>query len=230
MTACLCIHGFTGSPMEVEPLAEYIQKHTNWECAIPTLPGHGSELSLKGIMYNEWIQHAEEALKDLLKRHEIVYVVGFSMGGLIASYLATKFPIKKLILLSAAAYYVNFAQLHQDIRIICADFFKGRIRENEQYNRYMNKIKSTPLAATIQFRKLIQYVKPLLANIHVPTLIAQGEKDGIVPLKSASYIYNTIRAENKKMICVEESKHLICHCEKRETLFQEIITFLEEPS
>ncbi|WP_312099111.1 alpha/beta fold hydrolase [Niallia sp.] len=230
MTACLYIHGFTGSPMEVEPLAKYIQNHTNWECVIPTLPGHGNELRLKGIMYNEWLQHAEEALKDLLKRHDTVFVVGFSMGGLIASYLATKYPIKKLILLSAAAYYVNFAQLQKDIRIIFADFFRGRIRENEQYTRYMNKIKSTPLAATIQFRKLVQYVKPLLSNIHVPTLIAQGDKDGIVPLKSASYLYNTIRAENKKMIYVEESKHLICHCERRETLFQEIITFLEESS
>lgn len=230
MTACLCIHGFTGSPMEVEPLAEYIQHHTNWECVIPTLPGHGNELRLEGIMYNEWLQHAEESLKDLLKRHETVYVVGFSMGGLIASYLATKYPVKKLILLSAAAYYINFAQLQKDIRIICADFFQGRIRENEQFTRYMNKIKSTPLAATIQFRKLVQYVKPLLPNIHVPTLIAQGEKDGIVPLKSASYLYHTIRAENKKIIYVEESKHLICHCDRRETLFQEIITFLKETS
>jgi carboxylesterase len=230
MTACLCIHGFTGSPMEVEPLAEYIQHHTNWECVIPTLPGHGSELRLEGIMYNEWLRHAEESLKDLLKRHEIVYVVGFSMGGLIASYLATKYPIKKLILLSAAAYYINFAQLQKDIRIICADFFRGQIKENELFTRYMNKIKSTPLAATIQFRKLVQYVKPLLSNIYVPTLIAQGEKDGIVPLKSASYIYNTIRADNKKIIYVEESKHLICHCERRETLFQEIITFLKETS
>ncbi|HEO8420240.1 alpha/beta hydrolase [Niallia sp. FSL W8-0635] len=230
MTACLCIHGFTGSPMEVEPLAEYIQDHTNWECVIPTLPGHGKELRLEGIMFNEWLQHAEESLKDLLKRHEIVYVIGFSMGGLIASYLATKYPVKKLILLSAAAYYINFVQLQKDIRIICADFFRGRMKENEQFTRYMNKIKSTPLAATIQFRKLVQYVKPLLSNIHVPTLIAQGEKDGIVPLKSASYIYNTIRAENKKIIYVEESKHLICHCERRETLFQEIITFLKETS
>ncbi|AYV69129.1 carboxylesterase [Niallia circulans] len=230
MTACLCIHGFTGSPMEVEPLAEYIQNYTNWECMVPTLPGHGDQLSLKGIIYNEWIQYAEEALKDLLKRHDTVYVVGFSMGGLIASYLAAKYPIKKLILLSAAAYYVNLVQLQKDIRIICADFFRGRIKDNEQFIRYMNKIKSTPLAAAIQFRKLVQCVKPLLANIQVPTLIAQGEKDGIVPLKSAAYLYNTIRAENKKILYVEESKHLICHCEKRESLFQEIITFLKAPS
>ena len=230
MTACMFIHGFTGSPMEVEPLATYIQQHSNWECIIPTLPGHGNELRLKGIMYNEWLLHAEDTLRDLLKRHDTVYVVGFSMGGLIASYLATKYPIKKLILLSATAYYVNFVQLQKDIRIICADFFRGRMRENELFTRYINKIKSTPLAATIQFRKLVQYVRPLLSNIHVPTLIAQGEKDGIVPLKSANYLYNTIRAENKKIIYVEDSKHLICHCERKELLFQEIITFLKEPS
>ena len=230
MTACLCIHGFTGAPMEVQPIAEYIQQHTDWECVIPTLPGHGETLQLRGISYYEWLAHAEEELQELLKRHEIVYVIGFSMGGLIAGYLTTRYPVKKLILLSAAAYYVNPLQLSKDVKSMLLDFLRGKIGGNELYIRYMNKIKSTPVAATIQFRKLVQYIRPILPQVKIPTFIAQGDRDGIVPLKSASYLYNTIRAEQKRMIYVKDSNHLICHCESRQTLFEEILAFLKDSS
>lgn len=227
MTACLCLHGFTGSPMEVKPLAEFIEQHTDWECVVPTLPGHGEILELKGINFNEWIAHAEKELKILLSKHETVYVVGFSMGGLIASYLAVHYPIKKLILLSAAAYYVNPVQLKKDIIAMIHDLWRGKIADNELFIRYMNKIKTTPLTATLQFRKLVQHTKPQLSRIKIPTFIAQGEADGIVPVKSAHYLYRTISAENKKIIYIKESKHLICHCDERDTLFSEIISFLK---
>lgn len=225
---CLCIHGFTGDPSEVEPLVKHLNEHTEWHIAVPTLPGHGESLQLKGVQYYQWIEHAEQELKELLRKCDTVYVVGFSMGGLIASYLAVHYPIKKLILLSAAAYYVNPKQLAQDIVVMFKDGFKGKLSENELFIRYKRKIKETPIAATLQFRKLVASVKPLLSSVNIPTLIAQGESDGIVPPKSAQYLYDTIGTNRKKLVYVKESKHLICHCNERDKLFYEIVDFLDE--
>ena len=59
MIGCLCIHGFTGAPYEVEPLAQYLKQKTDWNVQSVTLPGHGDELQLKGILYQEWIATAE---------------------------------------------------------------------------------------------------------------------------------------------------------------------------
>ncbi|HWJ77479.1 MAG TPA: alpha/beta fold hydrolase [Niallia sp.] len=227
MTACLCIHGFTGSPNEVMPLVKFIEQNTDWEVSIPTLPGHGENLQLKGISYHEWLVYAEKELEKLLNTHEKVYVIGFSMGGLIASYLTTQYPVDKLILLSAAAYYINPRQLGKDITKIVLDLVKGKQSENELYIRYTNKIKNTPLAAAIQFRKLVRYVRPKLPEVQIPTFIAQGDSDGIVPLKSAAYLYNTIRAEQKRIIYVKDSKHLICHSDSSQHLFEEILAFLK---
>jgi esterase/lipase len=227
MIGCLCIHGFTGAPFEIEPLVHYLKQETNWKFAVPTLPGHGEKLNLKGVQYKDWIRHAEQALEKLMETCDTIYVIGFSMGGLIASYLAVHYPIQKLVLLSAAAYYVNPTRLVYDIKEMVKDTFKGNIRENELFLRYKRKITQTPISATLQFRTLVSRVRPLLDGISIPTLIAQGECDGIVPPKSAQYLYNKIGAEQKKLIYYENSQHLICHSEECEELFQEVLEFLQ---
>ncbi|MFE8703018.1 alpha/beta hydrolase [Cytobacillus sp. FJAT-54145] len=230
MIGCLCIHGFTGAPSEVEPLVEHLKSHTNWRLVVPTLPGHGEILSLKGIRYNQWIEHAEKELEKLLDECEKVYVIGFSMGGLIASHLAVHYPIDKLVLLSAAAYYVNPKQLVLDVKDMVRDSFKGKLFDNELYIRYKRKIKETPVTATLQFRKLVAQVRPVLSKVSVPTFIAQGEIDGVVPPKSAQYLYERISTPEKKLLYFKNSKHLICHCDEREKLFTEILAFLNGKS
>ncbi|MDP4086416.1 MAG: alpha/beta fold hydrolase [Bacillota bacterium] len=228
MIGCLCIHGFTGAPYEVEPLVEYLKERTNWVFYVPTLPGHGESSYLNGIQYNQWITCAEKELKALFEKCEKVYVIGFSMGGMIASYLATMYPVNKLILLSAAAYYVNPKQLGIDIRNMVKDSLRGNLRKNELFRRYQRKIKETPFTATIQFRKLVSFIRPILTQVKVPTLIAQGECDGIVPPSSAEYLYRTISTEQKKLIYMKNSKHHICYCEEREALFSQVFDFLTD--
>ncbi|ULT57275.1 alpha/beta fold hydrolase [Neobacillus drentensis] len=228
MIGCLLIHGFTGAPYEVEPLAEFLKERTDWKISVPTLPGHGVPGSLKGVHYQEWIDHAEAELTKLINTCDKVHVVGFSMGGMIASYLAAQYPVDKLILLSAAAYYVNPKQLAVDIKEIIKDSLRGKLQENELFLRYKRKITETPFAATLQFRRLVSFIKPLLHQVNVPTFIAQGECDGIVPPKSAEYLFHTISAKQKKLALFKHSKHLICHCEERDTLFSQVLDFLME--
>jgi carboxylesterase len=228
MIGCLCIHGFTGSPYEVAPLVSFLEKRTDWLVRAPTLPGHGDTLKLKGVSYREWLQHAEDELKWLFGKCETVYIVGFSMGGLIASYLATKYPASKLVLLSAAAYYINLKQLAEDMKEMVLDGFKGNLASNELFLRYKKKITATPVGATIQFRKLVSEIRPLLSEVKIPTFIAQGEADGIVPMKSAQFLYEYIGANTKEILYIPNAKHHICHCEENELLFERVLSFLQK--
>ncbi|MGG1398014.1 alpha/beta fold hydrolase [Bacillus salipaludis] len=228
MIGCLCIHGFTGAPYEVEPLVEYLSERTNWIFSVPTLPGHGETLSLKGVQYQQWIECAEAELKKLLQTCEEVYVIGFSMGGLIAAYLAANYPVNKLILLSAAAFYINPKQMAVELKTMLMDSLRGNLTENELFQRYLRKIKATPVAATLQFRQLVSFIKPLLHQVEVPTLIAQGECDGMVPPKSAEFLYRTINSKKKRITYIKDSKHHICHCEENTALFSQVYDFLTE--
>jgi esterase/lipase len=148
------------------------------------------------------------------------------MGGLIASFLASKYRVDKLVLLSAAAYYLNPKQLARDIKSMITDSFSGNLTNNELFQRYKRKIKETPFAATLQFRRLVSFIRPFLPQVEVPTLIAQGECDGVVPPKSAEYLYRTIRAKQKRLTFIKDSNHHICHCEEKEALFSQVLDFL----
>lgn len=83
----LMLHGFSGGPYEIEPLAKYIENNTNWIIEKPTFMGHGNSLSLKGYKAEHWLMDAEIAYRQLAKKVDEIYIVGFSMGGMIALYL-----------------------------------------------------------------------------------------------------------------------------------------------
>lgn len=228
MIGCLFIHGFTGAPYEVDPLANDIREKTGWIVRVPTLPGHGETLSLKGHTYDEWVSHAEQELLALMEEVDEVYVIGFSMGGIIASYLAVNYQVKKLVLLSAAAYYVNPKQLLLDFKDMLKDFWSGKLSQNELYNRYRRKLFETPLRATLEFQKLVKKVRPILKELTLPVLIIQGERDGIVPVKSAYYLYEVIPSKEKKLKLLPTSKHHVCYGEDYEVLRESVERFLYE--
>src|SRR5699024_12543210 len=77
-------------------LGDYLAAKTNWEIVIPALDGHGEELDLEEASYETWLDETEQALIDLKANCDKLYVVGFSMGGMIAAYLAANYDVDKL--------------------------------------------------------------------------------------------------------------------------------------
>ncbi|WP_404451194.1 alpha/beta fold hydrolase [Virgibacillus necropolis] len=226
MIACMLIHGYTGGPYEIEPLSNFLKEETSWHIEVPTLPGHGRKLALKNVSHKKWINAAENSLKQLLTKYDEVYLIGFSMGGMIASYLAAKYKVDKLVLLASARKYLSFKQLVLDIRQVCFDGLKGNIKKNKLYIQYKKKLGGVPFKANLEFLKLVKFTKPYLKEIDSNVLIAQGQKDGMVPYKTAYYLDKEINSEEKEVVFFERSRHLICLGEDKDTLNQMIYNFL----
>ena len=56
------------------------------------------------VDYKIWIERAEQQVREAQKKyHNNIVLFGYSMGGVIATYLATVFPVKKLILSAPAS-------------------------------------------------------------------------------------------------------------------------------
>lgn len=227
-TGVLCIHGFSGAPYEIKPFAQFIRQQTDWLVEVPTLPGHGEQLHLQGYTHKHWLMAAELAYQRLAKKVDQVIVVGFSMGGVIAMYLARRYKVSKLVLLSAALQYVSAAQLGRDITDMVMLFRHGRLRENELFLRYANKIRNVPIQSTREFVTLVELVKPFYHTIHVPTYIVQGECDGIVPKTTAKLLYETIEASEKYLYLSKNGKHHICYSDDCDVWFHEVLAFLQK--
>lgn len=218
MIGCVFIHGFTGSPYELEPLANHFA-HYDWRIYTPTLAGHGGDTrELAKANWQDWIHSAKEAVEQACQECSQVYLVGFSMGGLISAHLSVQYPVNRLVLLSASVYYPNPRQMAQDITQV----LRGGMASpgaKKAWTRYSGKIRSTPPRAVWQFRRLIYKLRPDISRVESPTLIIQGGADDLVHPKSPLYVYNHIASKEKQLHILPRSRHVICHdCEQAELI------------
>lgn len=227
-TGVLCIHGFTGGPYELQPFVDYLEVHTEWKVVVPILPGHGEILSLKNLSAEDWMMAAEQTLRQLQKEVDRVFVVGFSMGGIIAIYLALRYKIEKIVLLSAAAKYIHPTQLIQDIREIAKEALTGKLEDKSLLQLYSAKLKDTPIHAALEFVRLVKMVEPYYSQINTPVCLVQGKKDGIVPFTTAPFLFNHISSKKKELIYSEMGKHHICYSEDCNDWFEKTLSFLNE--
>ena len=226
MIGCLIIHGFTGGPYEVEPLRSYLKERTDWQIHVPVLQGHGEELDLEEASHEIWLEEARLALEKLQAECDTIYVIGFSMGGMIAAYLAATQKIDKLVLLATARRYVSVKYLSYYIAEMIGDGFKGKLNENELFMHVKNKFGEVPIKANIEFMRLVNQTKQYLKDITVPVFIAHGQKDEVVPTKAAYYLDEEIGSEHKEIVFFEQSDHLICLGSDSDVLNKMVYEFL----
>ncbi|MDF2535907.1 MAG: carboxylesterase precursor [Bacillales bacterium] len=226
MKGCLLIHGFTGGSFEVLPLAQFLENNTDWKISIPTLPGHEEDGHFEGIDFLHWVEAAEKELNYLLETCDEVFLIGFSMGGMIASHLSTIYPVKKLVLLSTAYHYISPHKFMRELLELIFAYMKNEHHNLLMYHRFQNKLKSVPLTALRQFQKLVCNFRPDIKKISIPTFIAHGLNDSIVPPKSSKQIFQQIGSIEKYIMWIDNSNHLICLCDDNEILFEKIIDFL----
>jgi esterase/lipase len=98
--AALVVHGFPGTPQEVRPLAEALQRQ-GWRVQALLLPGFGPELAtLERRTWQDWLRAVEQALVSLQREHHPVLLAGFSMGGALSAQAAARLRPDALVLLA----------------------------------------------------------------------------------------------------------------------------------
>ena len=203
-TGCLLIHGFTGGPYEILPLANHLFG-LGFEVEIPTLPGHGQHpIKLEEVIYQDWIRASEEAYLRLAKRCKRVVLIGFSMGGLLCIHLASRYDVKGLVTMSTPVYLYDFKKM-------IANF----IQEHKRGKRglpfaYIKRAIQTPFSAFKEFLYLVRITKKILGDVKQPVLILQGLRDDTVRVESARYLYDHFNSSKKRIFYLEDSRHLIC--------------------
>jgi carboxylesterase len=86
----LCLHGFTGNPSALRPVAEAFAA-AGFGVELPRLPGHGTSVEdLLTTTWADWTAEVEAAYQRLAARSERVVVAGLSMGGTLALWLAAR--------------------------------------------------------------------------------------------------------------------------------------------
>ncbi len=231
-SACYIIHGFTGSPYEMQELGKYLASQGITAVA-DILPGHGtSPDDCNSKVYQDWIDSVREGYDRLSAEKEEVFVIGFSMGGALTLNLAIERDIPGIVL------YAPIIK-HKKWTVYLTPFvapFKEYEEKKQFYKNEKNKPKIFygysvyPMKAVAEVVKLTWRVRMKLGQVTSPTLIMHSKADIAVPYENGQYVYDWINSEDKQLISYEHSAHaLMADCDKI-NVWEETAKFLKSHS
>jgi carboxylesterase len=231
--ACLLLHGFTGSPAEMEGLAAFLfQQHCT--VAVPTLPGHATQPEdLRRISYQRWLEASENALRDLQQNYSNIFVIGQSMGGTLALHLAAHFHFAGVVTL-AAALRLPWAQ--EIASYILAPFVPTRYKPNGSDvndcngKAQLNNYNCYPMAAVRQLMRLLRKVRAELPAVTTPLLAIHSPADHVVPFDNLGLLMREVNSARREQMIVENSYHVLTVDYDREVIFEKIWAFIQQQS
>ncbi|WP_052293517.1 alpha/beta hydrolase [Deferribacteres bacterium DY0037] len=229
----LIVHGFTGSPLEMQPLADYLQK-AGFSTYQVRVAGHGSEpANLNLTTYEDWYESARYGYFILRRNCKKVYILGESMGGLVALSVAAYNDTDGTILLSPCIKMKNSAVnlspfLRHFVKIIPkveAGDWKKELR-HIYYDKW-------PVEGIYQLLMYTKYISTHMEKMDFPMLGFQFMNDAVVSGKATKEFFENAPAEDKKLIIFpnKKMKNHILVSEKnvyREEMFTTIAEWLNE--
>ncbi|MBI3997994.1 MAG: alpha/beta fold hydrolase [Armatimonadetes bacterium] len=228
---CLLLHGFTGSPLEMVPMAEALARD-GLTVHVARLAGHGtSPEDLARTSWVDWVNSAREAYRALLRRCRVASVGGLSMGGAIALHLAaTEAPAAAIAMATPVRLRPLVHRLARAARPVLpyAPVLMRMGPRSPEVIRYRASYPRIPLGALGDLSQLLDHTRELLPQIRVPVLVAQGRWDWAVPSDSADVITSSVASSVRRLVWLPGSGHLVTLDRDRAMLFDEVRRFLRE--
>lgn len=228
--ACLLIHGLTSSPWEVRPVGlalrdAGIHAESLW------LPGHGTTVEdLKEVTWREWVAAVVARYDAMAVRHERIAVMGTSLGGTLALWLATLRPVVTVVSMGGAVWLnaaARWARLASFLRPIQPKRTQGSSIFEPEARRIHPSYPAMSLRAVGEMYTLGQRLKANLHQITAPALILHARQDSVIEPDNATYIYDHIASVDKKLVWYKNSDHIITEDYDREAVMRDVIEWIE---
>jgi carboxylesterase len=207
----LVIHGFTGCPQSMRPLAEAFAA-AGFTVELPRLPGHGTTPEdMAKYQWRDWTAAVDAAYRNLASRTDKIVVAGLSMGGTLTLWTAERHPE------TAAIVVINGACEDQDINGLAeaADqalasgqsFLQGVAGDVADPNSKELGYDRVPVATVRPLMEGVAEVKAKLGEIKCPVLILHSPQDHVVGPGSVKAMREGIKAPIE-YVALEKSFHV----------------------
>lgn len=256
-TACLLIHGFSGSPPEMRELGDVLAAH-EMRVYGALLAGHGGDSDeLVHVGRRQWIASAEDGLRQL-ERYPSVFVAGLSMGGVLSLLLAERLPqrIKGVITMSTPTRFTggwqvkalpiarHFIQWFYPLKMM--NFNNPRVQEEVLRQarlhspdatidftdaEIVNAIKESvrlPVPALDELVRMTNMERRGLSKVCCPLLIIQSKRDQTVNPACAEELYRlATHASPRELHWLDQSDHVVTTGPERDKVFQLCLSFIQ---
>jgi carboxylesterase len=179
----LVLHGFTGSPQSIRPLAEAFAE-AGFTVELPLLPGHGTSIDdMMQTGWSDWSAAAESAYQDLAGRCRSVSVAGLSMGGTLTIWLATRHPeIKGLVVVNPAVQPMeaDLLEIIAGMKAEGATTMPGIASDIADPDQVELAYPEMPLDSLLSLNGAWSELDGRIEQIRIPTLIFTSPQDHVV--------------------------------------------------
>jgi carboxylesterase len=206
----LVLHGFTGCPQSMRPLAEAFAA-AGLSVELPRLPGHGTDVAdMITTTCADWSAAAEHAYDDLASRCDRVVVAGLSMGATLTAWLATRHPeIAGIVVINGA-----FGPIDASVRagLIEAsnaglDRIPGPGGDIADPERHEVAYDEAPVRAMLSLLDALDELELSLPRIEMPALVITSRQDHVVPPASSGHFAQRVGGPVEQ-VWLERSFHV----------------------
>ena len=206
----LVLHGFTGNPQSMRPLAEACAAAGS-TVSLPRLPGHGTRVEdMVPTGWADWSAAAERAYDELAARCEAVCVAGLSMGGTLTLWLASRHPeVRGIVLVNpladgeAPGWTAKVAQLRELDEPLVPGIGSDIALEGSLESAYP----MTPVEPLLSLDAAVADLRPALSIISCPVLLMTSPQDHVVEPVSSDLVAATVRGPVER-VTLERSFHV----------------------
>ena len=249
--AVMTIHGFLTVKEDFGRLYDHLDCYD--EVLAVEIPGHNGEVNFKKFTVEATRQTVLSAYDSLREQHDEVDVVGFSMGGALATWLCAERDVHRAVMLAPANRYINGALPFQAIK-----FYSGVKRQARKNTKGSAKEKRQAVKAAMKpyrenikislkiakertfrytnphtfsvFRRLVKMSNKSVQNhspIQTPSLVLWGKLDELVPYKSIKFVQKHF--PNAKCNVYPNVGHAMLYTNLDGVFIGDIMEFLRRP-
>jgi carboxylesterase len=232
-TGCLLVHGFTGTPKEMRWLGEYLAERGRTVLGI-RLAGHATRPEdLLRVRWQDWLASVEDGWHILTGCTRRIFVIGLSMGGILALRFAAQYPVAGVIAMSTLHHLPADPRLPY-IRLLSK--VQPRIDKgasdwhDPEAERVQVSYPDYPTRAMAELNDLLAEMRAALPQVSAPTLLIYSRDDGAVLPEDghADLIYQVLGSAHKSLLWVEGSGHVITRDAARTVVFQHVSQFVDQ--
>jgi len=251
----LLIHGITGSPSEMKPLARMLIS-AGYTVASPQLAGHCSSLKeLKKVSWNDWYLSVVAGFRYLKTHCDVVMVSGLSMGALLALKLAADFPndVAGVATMSATFFYDGWNVSPWKQRFLLPLVVYSPLRyflsykepppygiKDERTRRLIAMVYNNnsgrmpekygysefPAVTIRETVELIKAAKKSLPKVTAPLLILHAAEDDMASVKNAEYLAENVGSRWIERYYLEDTYHVLTLDRRKEDVGRLVEKFI----
>lgn len=230
-TGCLLVHGFTGSPKEMLWMGEYLSQQ-GYSVLGVRLAGHATRMEdLPRTHWQDWCASVEDGWHMLSKSCRQTFLAGLSMGGALCLLAATQLPATGVVAMSTPydlpedprrRYMKLMYRLQPYVAKGPPDWHNPQAaHDHVDYPSY-------PTRSILELDELLAEMRAQLHKVKIPVLLIHSRQDNSVHPENMQAIYNALGADQKSMLWVEDSNHVITREPERLRVFQAAENFIQK--